>query len=188
MVKIALVDEFIAAAEASGAEVFRLRGPGDALDYVSRLLQERGQASVLIAADVFEHFPGAARLCSLRPNTKEDWLTTEVGLVRADFGVAETGTLIHLDRTEEERRIWTLPPFCICLLSAESIVQGLDELAPVVAGHLGRHDLQSPDVSLVTGPSRTADIEGQLVCGVHGPKRMIVLLMETELSKNDENH
>ncbi len=182
------VGEFIAAAGACGAEVLRFEGPQGALDYIARFLEENSQPSLLIAADVLEHFSGAERFSSSMLQAKDDWLTAEVGLVRADYGVAETGTLIHLDRSEEERLIWTLPSLCFCLLGEEKIVRRLEELAPAVDSHLGRLDLPSPNVSLVTGPSRTADIEGQLVCGVHGPRRVIVLLLASKASLTDENN
>lgn len=186
MVKIPLIERFITEAEASGAEVLRFGGPDEAIVFVSSLVKQSGQSYLLASPDVIDHFPGTAALTSPLPRTKEEWMRAEVGLVRADYGLARTGTLVHLDRTDEERLCWTLPSSCICFLSAESIVYEAEELAPLIANHLNRGDFLSPAVSLVTGPSRTADIEGQLVCGVHGPKRLIILLLHTATPSTDE--
>ncbi len=100
----------------------------------------------------------------------------DAGIVAADHGVAETGTLVHFDRNDAEKNVWTLPEVCVCLLEARTVTASLDDLAPAFAAHLGRTDIPSPQVSLVTGPSRTADIEGQLTIGVHGPSRLVILL------------
>lgn len=181
MVDAHLVEKFISAAEASGAEVMRLRTFEEALDFVSSLVKQSRQIGLLVSPDVIDHFPEAASLTSTLPRTKEEWMKAEVSLVRADYGLARTGTLVHLDRTDEERLCWTLPSDCICLLRAESIVHEANELAPLLAHHLGRSDLQSPAVSFVTGPSRTADIEGELVCGVHGPRRLIILIFNASI-------
>jgi len=187
MVRVRLIERFISSAQASGAEVVRLTGTDEAVGFVSSFLEESGRPSFVVSPEVLDQLAGAASLASPLPQTREEWMRTEVSLVRADYGLARTGTLVHLDRSEEERLSWTLASACLCLLSTESIVDGAEELAPVLAAHLGRRDLLSPAVSLVTGPSRTADIEGQLICGVHGPKRLIILLLNASTSPTDEN-
>lgn len=186
MVTIARVAEFIAAAQAAGAEVHCFGQAEDAFSFVLDILGEQGEPSLLVAPDLLEAWPDTGRLPWLRAAKKEEWMTAEISLVRADYGLAQTGTLVHLDRTEEERLAWTLPSVCLCLLSARSIVVKAGELAPVIAHHLGRQDLPAPDVSFITGPSRTADIEGEIVCGVHGPKRVIILLLENPPGPADE--
>ncbi|MGQ9672334.1 MAG: LutC/YkgG family protein [Candidatus Aminicenantales bacterium] len=186
MVNSTRVNRFQAAAQAAGAEVLWFPGVEEAQNFVSSLLDEGGLKPYLIAPDALGYFPGKSSPSSPMLRTQSEWMGLEVCLVRADYGVSETGTLVHLDRTEEERLIWTLPACCICFLSGRNIVEEAEELVPAIAEHLSRGDLQSPAVSFVTGPSRTADIEGQLVCGVHGPKRLIILILESPVPSTDE--
>jgi L-lactate dehydrogenase complex protein LldG len=95
-----------------------------------------------------------------------DW-----GLTGADLLVAETGTVVLVSAPGRERSISLLPDVHVVVASAKALVADLDEA------------MQGPVLSecgaavLVTGPSRTADIEKVLVTGVHGPRRVIVYLL-----------
>lgn len=179
-------DSFISKAEAAGAEIQKFLGSAEAMAYVAGFAGESGRERLVVTPDVLEHFREAAGLCSLTPKTKEGWARAEVSLVRADYGIAASGTLVHLDRDDDERLAWTLPSICLCLLPSSNIVPELEELAGTISCHLGRKDLRSPQVSLVTGPSRTADIEGELSLGVHGPSRLVILLIDGSMSAPDE--
>jgi L-lactate dehydrogenase complex protein LldG len=182
MVTAHLEREFIAAARAAGAEVERFAGITPALDFGRSILRDLDVRDVTVSPDL--SFP-AARLKGwpiLKPGPKKDYLKAGAGLVRADYGISKTGTLVHLDRSDEEKMVWTLPPVCLCLLEAGRIVPDLDVLADVLSRHLDLTDQESPQVSLVTGPSRTADIECELSLGVHGPGRLVVLLFGDEPS------
>ncbi len=101
-------------------------------------------------------------------------LHADAGISVAQIGIAETGTLVLIGNEEKHRCVSLVPPIHIALLSKEDIVPTL--------GHALRRlrDNQdktlSPVVSFITGPSRTADIELQLVLGVHGPKSLRLVL------------
>jgi len=70
-----------------------------------------------------------------------------------------------------------LPPTCIVLAKAYQLAEHLpaawDDLAQRAADESTRGEFV-----IITGPSRTADIEKILILGVHGPKRLVVLLIE----------
>jgi L-lactate dehydrogenase complex protein LldG len=171
------LDKFIDMAVAAGAEVVRLESADAAVTYLKNYLRDNGVRSILISPELRarppfrDEFSGAPE----KPPAGEIW--ADVGIVAADFGVAETGTLVHFDRSDEEKNVWTLPEICFCLLDNRLIVQNLEAIAPGLSKHLARTDLPSPQVSLVTGPSRTADIENELTIGVHGPARLIILII-----------
>ena len=177
MVTSGLGREFTAAAVEAGAEVIEAADGVAAALAVAELLQREGIDTV--AAE-----PGGAeledRVRVIRPRSAAEFAGVPAAIVRADFGAAETGTLVRLDFADEEKLAWTLPPLCVCLLERRAIVPGLESLVPVLSGHLNRRGSPGPQVSLVTGPSRTADIECQLTIGVQGPARLVIVLIGDE--------
>lgn len=99
----------------------------------------------------------------------------DAGITTADFGVASTGTLALLATPGRGRAISLLPPIHVVLLPADRLVY---ELAAVFE-RLG----EPPSaLTLVTGPSRTGDIELVLTVGVHGPKELHVFVLDVDAS------
>jgi len=91
--------------------------------------------------------------------------------VTADFGIADTGTLVlHYDAA---RSGWAhvLPETIYTLLPAGRLLPHLQAL-------VDRPDAgESRNMVMITGPSRTADIEKILILGAHGPKRLVVMII-----------
>ena len=85
------------------------------------------------------------------------------GVSRAVYGLAETGSVVLAASPEEPRARSLLPAVHVTLLAEDRILAGLPELFDALGD-----DLPSA-LGIVTGPSRSADIEQQLVIGVHGP-------------------
>ena len=99
--------------------------------------------------------------------------SAEFGITSADYALADTGTLVMLSSRQEARLISLLPPVHLAIVPHQKILTGLDELLarlPQPAGH-------SSSMVLITGPSRTADIEQILVRGVHGPGEIHVIVV-----------
>jgi L-lactate utilization protein LutC len=181
MVTPDIVDRFVAGALAAGAEVFRAPDVPAALAAVARLFKEGKIGGALASRSLYGEALAAGLEVRL-PERADDIAAAAAALVRADFGAAETGTLVHLDSDDEEKLAWTLPPLCVCLLDRRKVVADLQSLAAAIADHLSRPGVPAPQVSLVTGPSRTADIENQLTIGVQGPARLVIGLIEGEES------
>lgn len=99
------------------------------------------------------------------------------GITSADYALADTGTLVMMASAEEQRLISLLPPVHIALVPVDRLLSGLDDLFTREA----RPNDRTSSMVLITGPSRTADIEQILVRGVHGPGKIEVILVETEL-------
>lgn len=98
------------------------------------------------------------------------------GVTAARAAIAETGSLVLWPGPAEPRLLSLLPPVHVAVLRASDI---RDSLAEVMAEQ-GWAAAMPTNVVLVSGPSKTADIEQTLAFGVHGPKRLVVLLLREE--------
>ncbi|MGC9949479.1 MAG: lactate utilization protein [Bryobacteraceae bacterium] len=99
--------------------------------------------------------------------------TADVGITSADYALADTGTLAMLASPAEARLISLLPPVHIAVVPKDRVLSGLDELFTI----LPLPAEQTSSMVLITGPSRTADIEQILVRGVHGPGEIYVVVV-----------
>jgi L-lactate dehydrogenase complex protein LldG len=99
--------------------------------------------------------------------------TVDAGITTCLGGIAETGGLILCPSPEEPRLLSLVPPIHIVLLDPANI---WDTLWQAVR-ELGWARSIPPNALVVSGPSKTADIEQTLAYGVHGPKRLVVVLV-----------
>jgi L-lactate utilization protein LutC len=101
----------------------------------------------------------------------DDYASAEVTVEEVLAGIAETGSIVCASLEGRAVQASVLPSRHVALLPAEKIFPNLDEF---FAAHAA-----SPPTNLVviTGPSRTADIELTLAIGVHGPERLDVLVI-----------
>jgi len=102
-------------------------------------------------------------------------LAGDVGIVLGQAGVAETGSFLSVEETLPSRLLGMLADTVYAIVPAGSIVPTLDEIGSRLS-QLSREGTRY--VSLVTGPSRTADIERVLTIGVQGPKVLHVLVVD----------
>jgi L-lactate dehydrogenase complex protein LldG len=98
----------------------------------------------------------------------------DIGITSADYALAETGTLVMLASRQEARLVSLLPPVHIAIVPRSRIVANLDELLSL----LPKPAEQTSSMVLITGPSRTADIEQILVRGVHGPGEIFAVIVD----------
>jgi L-lactate dehydrogenase complex protein LldG len=96
----------------------------------------------------------------------------DLGVTSCDCLVAQTGSIIVSTLSAGGRALSVLPPTHLVIARHEQIVP---DLATAMALLRKRYDKHWPSaLSVITGPSRTADIEKILVMGAHGPKRLIL--------------
>ena len=149
---------------------------GDARAYVERVVD--GREAVASNAPLLREC-GVTSLPSVRSGiTDREELralcaTAAIGITSADYCLADTGTLVMIASHEEARLISLLPPAHIAVVSRDRMLSGLDELLTLVPLPAER----SSSMVLITGPSRTADIEQILVRGVHGPGEIHVVIV-----------
>jgi L-lactate dehydrogenase complex protein LldG len=102
-----------------------------------------------------------------------------VGLQHGFAGIAETGTLMLPSGPDRPTTVNLLPDTAIVLLRASRIVGGYEDAWDRLRATRDGDDGRMPrNVMLVTGPSRSADIEQTLELGAHGPRRLHILLIE----------
>jgi L-lactate dehydrogenase complex protein LldG len=118
-----------------------------------------------------EQFAAAAEAvgCVVHRGTAARVPETQSDVSRAAYGLADTGSVVLLS-SEEPRARSLLPEVHVVHLRADRILPGLEELFDELGTEL------PSSVAIVTGPSRSADIEQTLTVGVHGPAEVHVVL------------
>ncbi|MCG8489153.1 MAG: lactate utilization protein [Chromatiales bacterium] len=98
----------------------------------------------------------------------------DVAITGSRCGIAETGTLVLIPDRDEPRLMSLVPPVHIALLDGTKLYQSFAE---VIEKEQWADGLPT-NVLLISGPSKTADIEQTLAYGIHGPKQLITLLLK----------
>ena len=177
-----MFDLFKSRAEAVSAEVHRFATTGDALAFVLDLARREGVADAPGAwavwapgplASAFDRAAVAGRLPGLRFDVTRDLAAgARVGISEMRWGLADTGTVAQDASAVEERLVSTLPPLHVAWLPTGALLPDLPALLERIdPAHMAY-------VTLITGPSRTADIERVLTIGVHGPERLVIVCVD----------
>lgn len=103
----------------------------------------------------------------------DGYFDLDAGITDVTSAVAESGTLV-LSSDLHGRAAHLVPPIHIALVPASAIVPDMLDLWPCGAAAVPLPAC----LTLVTGPSKTADIEGVLVTGVHGPREVHVIIVD----------
>jgi L-lactate dehydrogenase complex protein LldG len=164
-----LVREFPARAERSDS-------PQQACDLVRSLLA--GRAAVVIRNPFLESLgildlEGVRAVSPSADELRGAAATAEVGITCPEYALVDPGALVVISSGRDERLFSLLPPAHIAVISADSVLSGLDELFTVVPDPAA----VSSSMVLIGGPSRTGDIEMTLVQGVHGPGELNLIVV-----------
>ena len=95
-----------------------------------------------------------------------------VGLTECDALVAQTGSVLVTSRSAGGRALSVLPPHHVVLARRQQLISDLPEAFTLLKTKY--QDNYPSFISLITGPSRTGDIERVLVLGAHGPKKLTI--------------
>jgi L-lactate dehydrogenase complex protein LldG len=186
-----LIESFVREVQAVGGEAFQPASPEQVIEMVVKLIKQIDQRVLtwpdrelpLAGLGAALEDAGIQRLTATVSNDpatrRTQWAALDpirVGLTGALGGLADTGSLVLLSGEHRARAASLLPEVHIALLS-------INRLYPTMAAFFAAHsaaDLTSNSSNLVfiTGPSRTADIEMVITRGVHGPKRLCIVLLE----------
>ncbi|HUY28933.1 MAG TPA: lactate utilization protein [Candidatus Binataceae bacterium] len=184
-----LAARFARELEAVGGRLLGILTPAEAIDRIVAIAKETNPRLVAIA-------DGAAGDCAAiaaaldaagfavmrtTPTTDDgaraairDRLSrADIGIAEADYAIASTGTLAVLSTPNRPSSLTLLPPSSVIIVRVDRIVT---DLAAALEA-LGPETLATHRMTLITGPSRTADIEKRIVLGVHGPKSLDVIVV-----------
>ncbi len=182
------VARFRAECAAAGGFVHLVADPSAAADAVVKLLRERsvrrillGSGPVVDALALPAHLAAAGveavAVSSPADAARRDaFFSADAGVSGVDYLVAETGSIVLLTRQDQPRSLSLLPPLHIAVAERRQLLPDLFDLFEV-QGEAERRGLPSC-LSLITGPSKTGDIELRLVTGVHGPGEVHVVLID----------
>lgn len=163
-----------------------LVGKDDWVDKLRELAHENGWKKLLygpmspVGSAIDEKWPpgGSGDLPERVPyidpveNFKQELFDIDAGITGTRGAVADTGAVVLWPTPDEPRLLSLVPPVHVAVLDAERIHASLTDMmvAENWAGGMPTNAL------LISGPSKTADIEFTLVFGVHGPKELILLI------------
>ncbi len=175
-----MTDKFRSEVEALGGS-FILCPSEKAIEKILEILRMKGIDQLLaweapyITKQQLEHLAKEGiRIIHPTAETLETISKVPAGITGASAGIADTGSLLLLGGYKRPQIASLLPQIHIALLREKDIFENLDEV-------LLQIDItQAPAAVLVTGPSRTADIEMTLTIGVHGPGELHVICTEEE--------
>lgn len=194
-----LTAELQESATAAGWTVARLESHEQAADYVRTLVGELKARSVVRSAhpalermaleealdgeDVEVQLMALDRTADDEPAHDEQRrslrrasLQAGLGVTGVDYAIAETGSCVLLARKGVSRLVSLTPPAYVAVVERGQVLPSLDELFT-----LRRHDSLTEGLgsymNIISGPSRSADIEQTLVTGVHGPGDVHMLLV-----------
>ncbi|HEY1343048.1 MAG TPA: lactate utilization protein [Bryobacteraceae bacterium] len=167
------IGSLCARVEALAGKTYRTTNPRSTVETI--LSGRTGVASnaSFLAECGITTLPGVRSGITDREELREICATAGLGITSADYALGDTGTIVLLSSPEEARMISLLPPAHIAIVPRTRILTGLDELFTVLPDPAR----QSSSMVLITGPSRTADIEQILVRGVHGPGEISVIVV-----------
>jgi L-lactate utilization protein LutC len=108
-----------------------------------------------------------------RAPTRARVADADLGIADADFAIASTGTLAVVSNPQRPSSLTLLPPASLAIVQIDRIMPNLAALLAAI----GPAGVAANRLTLITGPSRTADIEKRIVLGVHGPKSLHVIVV-----------
>jgi L-lactate dehydrogenase complex protein LldG len=173
------VELFTQMAEAVQASVARVSDsadvPGAVADY---LAQNNLPSDIVMAPDsALDSYPWAERpMLSLRRGRAED--ADQVSVTGADMAFAETGTLMLTSDAARPSTLNFLPENHIVVLRADQITGAYEEGWRSLRANGENGAVMPRTVNLITGPSRTGDIEQRMQLGAHGPRRLHIIIVE----------
>lgn len=185
-----LIASFVREAQATGSEIYQPATLDDAVETLHELMKQAGQQALtwadedlpiptirelLFRAGVARHVPNMPTAAALRRQTWQNLDGIRAGLTGALAGIADTGSIVVQSGRHRSRAASLLPETHIALLP-------VDRVYPSLAAFFAAHSPQeltanASNLVFITGPSRTADIEMIITRGVHGPKRLCVILL-----------
>lgn len=165
-----------------------MTGPGNTQESIRRICGKH-QVKKLVVPSGFpeEWLPGGVELLKDEAGnlSNEELDSSDAVLTGCTLAIAQTGTLVLDGGPGQGRRVLTLlPDLHICVVRSDQIVEVVPEAFERL--HQSFTD-KLPQITFISGPSATSDIELSRVEGVHGPRRLEVLIISNGAYKTMKN-
>lgn len=166
-------DKFISKLEKVGATVSVIDNKNELIKELNRYVAKNQiQSEITISKDTqFDDYDWQ----DVDVTTEYEARSISVSVTYAHLGIEETGTLVMLSSPSSPTGMNFLADHHLVVLSCADIVKTMEDVWTILRdedGELPR------TVNLITGPSRTADIEQEIQIGAHGPKNLHVVLIK----------
>ncbi|MDF2669851.1 MAG: lactate utilization protein [Paenibacillus sp.] len=102
-----------------------------------------------------------------------------LGVVWADYALANTGTLVLKAHGGRGRSVSLLPEALFAVFSADRLVTRMGEALELIQADYPDSTQLPSSINLITGPSRSADIENDLTIGIHGPGKVFAVIVQS---------
>lgn len=170
------IKEYKRLQEANKAEVFDIQ-KNQIPQLLNEIFQKENITQALIPQSLQERikFP-IPTLVYNKPmeEIKNELFSIECGILQADYGISNLGIIALTSSKDQPRLLSLITKHCIILLEKNKILNNLSEVF-IEIKKIRPNTLPS-NILFIAGPSRTADIELQVVFGVHGPQKVYVVL------------
>lgn len=180
------IGQFVSLLEANHAQVIKL-DEANIANVVSHELKTRGISTLLFGKNT----PYTAQMINIDSNIKTEAFNfsltnnqknkdklfndTPASITSAHSAIAATGSIVLWPTPDEPRTLSLVPPVHFVIVDTTTLYQ---DFATLITEQQWQNNLPT-NVVLVSGPSKTADIQQTLAYGAHGPKELIVLLLNT---------
>jgi L-lactate dehydrogenase complex protein LldG len=174
--------------EALSGRFHRAEGIREAQAVIRAILTEHGVRSAirwehpLLEALEIDDILGEAGVELVSAAAEEDFTQrcaqAELGITAAEALLVESGSVIVVSRVSQVRSVSLIPPVHLAVITPGQRMSSVSELPPLMRQWGNEAGLLPSAIHLITGPSRTADIELNLVLGVHGPKVLHLLAVD----------
>lgn len=169
---LSLVERFVKELSALKGQVFHCKNHNDLIEQLQELIQEEGLSSIYISDVLTEEYPDLVKIPGSSNQYHEN---TKAAVFACESAIARTGSVLVLANSSEGRQGYIIAEHQIIIVRQNQVVYDVsDALNQLQQSHSGK--LPSM-ISVISGPSRTADIEKTLILGAHGPKKVSVFLI-----------
>jgi L-lactate dehydrogenase complex protein LldG len=176
--------QFRAMAERMSSTVESIGSLHEAPPAVARYLAGQGIAPQAVVWPALRELPWSAAgiAAEFRPPRRDESAGSDlVGITGSFCAIAETGTLVLLSSPESPASTHLLPETHVALVAADRVVDTMEDAFELLRRERGGVDRMMPRaVNMVSGPSRTGDIEQTIVLGAHGPYRVHILIAASD--------
>ena len=181
--------ELLKNAKLSGWKTKKISNINECSDYINQIIIKEKSKSIVTSYDKYildlNLHKDNIQINNIKKNTTKKSqnntrnliINADIGITTVDYAIADTGTCVLISKKILSRLVSLLPPIYIAIVHKKHILKNLEDLFVFQKNKFEKEDYTS-SISLISGPSRSADIQSELITGVHGPGNVHMLLTD----------